>query len=93
MICNCLNEVKDKLAEKLTPKEKVVNFKCDWKDRVLRFDGGCGVGLYIESSYTKIKKDGSLYANKTTNSNFVAMSFCPFCGSSLKIKKDTEQAK
>lgn len=88
MNCNCLNEVKEKLSEKLTPKEKVVNFKCDWKDQVLRFDGGCGVGLYIEYSYTKIKKDGSLYANKTTNSTFVAMSYCPFCGKTLKKEEN-----
>lgn len=84
MNCNCLNEMKEKLAERLKPKRAVVDFKCDWKDKVFRFDGGCGVGLYIESSYRNIKKDGSLYANKTTNSNFVAMSYCPFCGESLK---------
>lgn len=84
MNCNCLNEVKEKLAEKLKPNEEVLNFKCDWKGTVLRFDGGCGVGLYIESEYIKIKKDGTPFANKTKNENFVAMSFCPFCGKSLK---------
>lgn len=88
MNCDCLNDVKNKLSEKLTPKEKVVNFKCNWKDQVFRFDGGCGVGLYIESSYIKIKKDGTLYANKTIKSLFVAMSYCPFCGKSLKKEEN-----
>lgn len=85
-MCNCLIEVKEKLAEKLKPKKEVLDFKCSWKGEVLRFDSGCGVGLYIESEYRSIKKDGTPFANKTKNENFIAMSFCPFCGQSLKVK-------
>lgn len=84
MNCNCLEKVKGELEEVLKPKKEVLDFKCDWKGRVFRFDGGCDVGLYIESEYRSIKKDGTPYANKTKNENFVAMSFCPFCGKSLK---------
>ena len=88
MNCNCLNELKEKLAEQLKPKTEALDFKCDWKGSVFRFDGGCGVGLYIESEYRNIKKDGTPFANKTKNEKFVAMSFCPFCGKSLKKEED-----
>lgn len=84
MNCNCLEKMKNEISEHLKPKEKVLDFKCDWKGQVLRFDGGCGVGLYIEKSYRRIKKDGTPFANKTKDSHFVAMSYCPFCGESLK---------
>ena len=90
-MCNCLETVLKKLEGQLKPKGKVLDFKCDWQGRVLRFDGGCGVGLYVESEYRNIKKDGTPFANKKKNSNFVAMSFCPFCGESLKVENKAKK--
>jgi hypothetical protein len=84
-MCNCLETVLEKVKEQIKPKHEVLDFKCDWKGQVLRFDGGCGVGLYIEQEYRNIKKDGTPYANKNKDEHFIAMSFCPFCGESLKV--------
>lgn len=90
MKCNCLEEVLEKVSEQLKPKQKVLDFKCDWKGRVLRFDGGCGVGLYVSKEYTNIKKDGTPYKNKTKDEHFIAMSYCPFCGKSLKNESEVQ---
>ncbi len=84
-MCNCIETVLEEIKEKLKPKKEVLEFKVDWQGRVLRFDGGCGVGLYAESEYRDIKKNGDPFLNKTKDKHFVAMSFCPFCGESLKI--------
>lgn len=84
MMCNCFNEVLQKIEDRLRPKNKVLDFKVDWKGKVFRLDGGLGVGLYVESEYRKIKKDGTPFSNKTKSDHFVGMSFCPFCGKSLK---------
>lgn len=87
MACNCLKTVLEKIEVQLKPKREVLDFKIKWKGSVLRFDGGCGVGLYIESEYRDIKKDGSSYKNLTKSDNFVAMSYCPFCGVGFKEKE------
>lgn len=83
-MCDCFKRILEEVEPKIKPKNKVEDFKIDWADKVLRFDGGLGVGLYIESEYYKIKKDGCKFANKTKNKNFMALSFCPFCGESVK---------
>ena len=84
MKCNCLETVLEEIKISLKPKQEVLDFKCDWKGQVLRFDGGCGVGLYIEKEYRCIKKDGTPFSKIKKDDHFVAMSFCPFCGESLK---------
>ena len=78
-MCNCFTETLEKINEKIKPKN-CEEFESDWKGKILRFDGGFGVGLYVDSEYYKIKKNGDRFQNKTKNSNFIAMSFCPFCG-------------
>ena len=84
-MCNCFKEILEEISDKI--KEKVpknaTEYECDWKGRVLRFDGGLGVGLYVEHGYRNVKKDGSPYSNKKKESNFVALSFCPFCGEKI----------
>ena len=87
-MCNCLKRVLKELEPKLKPKEEVLEFKIGWKGQVLRFDGGCPVGLYVESEYRSVKVNGTPYKNMTKNENFVAMSFCPFCGESLTESSD-----
>ena len=88
-MCNCLKDTLGKIEVKLKeviPKD-VKEFKIGWQGEVFRFDGGCGVGLYVEYEFRKTKSNGTLYANKTKNNSFVSMSFCPFCGESLKLIK------
>ena len=89
-MCKCfetvLNNISEKVKESL-PKNSV-EFKCDWKGKVLRFDGGLGIGLYIEHDHRNVKNDGTLYKNKKKEENFVALSFCPFCGEDLKEDND-----
>ena len=85
-MCNCFDMVLSRVTEKLKPKKEVAGFKTDWKGQVLRLDGGCGIGLYVESEFYNIKKDGTLFANKTKDSHFIALSFCPFCGEKLEVK-------
>lgn len=87
-MCNCLETVLTDIAKKLKPKRDVLDFKVSWQGRVFRFDGGCGVGLYVESEYINIKVDGTPYKSRTKNKNFVAMLFCPFCGENLEIPKE-----
>jgi len=88
MQCNCFETVLENVSKVLKPKKEVLDFKCDWKGQVLRFDGGCGVGLYVEKEYRSIKKDGTPFANKTKDEHFIALSFCPFCGKSLKEEEE-----
>ncbi len=83
-MCDCLKTVLEKIEGNLKPKGEVLDFKIRWKGQVLRFDGGCPVGLYVESEYRNIKNNGTPYKNLTKSEKFVAMSFCPFCGESLK---------
>ena len=87
-MCNCLNTVLEKTEEKLKPSKKILDWKIYWKDQVFRFDGGCGVGLRIAYEYRLLKKDGTPMKNLRKNDIFIAMSFCPFCGESLKEAKD-----
>jgi len=84
-MCDCFETTLEKISEKIKENipKKAIEYKCDWKGRVLRFDGGLGVGLYVESEYRNIKKDSTPYANKKTVSNFVALSYCPFCGEKI----------
>lgn len=82
--CNCFERVLKEIEPKLKPGDDVLDWKIDWQGQVMRFDGGCGIGLYVESEFRHTKKDGTPYRNLTKNSNFIAMSFCPFCGESLK---------
>ena len=86
-MCNCLDVVLNKVSENLKQKKEVLDFTCDWKGKVLRFDGGCGVGLYIEREYRSIKKDGTPFSNKTKSEHFVALSYCPFCGQKIEKEK------
>lgn len=86
-MCDCLETVLEKIAPKMQPKKEVKDFKVDWANRIFRFDGGVGVGLYAEATYYNIKKNGTTFAKKTLVKNFVAMSFCPFCGQKLESDK------
>jgi len=82
-MCNCLERILKEVEPKIKPKNEVLDFKIGWKGEVMRFDGGCGVGLYVESEYRNIKTNGEPYRLATKKENFIAMSFCPFCGESL----------
>lgn len=95
-MCDCLKTVLEKITPMMQPKKEVKDFRIDWADRVWRLDGGVGVGLYIEATYYGIKKNGDTFANKTTKRNFVAMTFCPFCGQKFKkgeplLEEDTDE--
>lgn len=79
-MCDCLKTVLEKITPMMQPKKEVKDFRIDWADRVLRMDGGVGVGLYVEATYYNIKKNGDTFANKTNVKRFVVMSYCPFCG-------------
>ena len=81
-MCDCFKTVLEKIEPMIKP-EKCEEFSFDWRDRVLRFDGGIGVGLYVQAEYYKVKKDGSKFANKTKDSRFMALSYCPFCGEKI----------
>ena len=80
--CNCLNETLDKISSLVQEKipKNAEEYSIDWRGRVLRFDGGVGVGLSVEFEYRNMKKDGTPYAKMKKESRFVAMDFCPFCG-------------
>lgn len=95
MMCDCLKKVLENITPKMQPKKEVKDFKIDWADRVWRFDGGVGVGLYVEATYYNIKKNGDTFANRTKDRMFVAMTFCPFCGQKFEkgeplLKEDTD---
>ena len=89
-MCNCLDETLNQISKKVkeTIPLKAIDYKCDWKGKVFRFDGGCGVGLYVDYEYRNVKTNGEPYKNKNKDSSFVAMSFCPFCGESLEKKNN-----
>lgn len=91
-MCNCLEETLDKVNEKIKERvpKKATEFKSDWKGKVFRFDGGCGVGLYIEWEYRNAKKDGTPYANKKKEESFIALTFCPFCGEKMGKPKNAK---
>ena len=83
-MCDCLETVLKNVEDQVKPKEQVLDWKADWKDSVFRFDGGCGVGLRVEYEYRHIKKDKTPYKNLKKSDVFIAMSYCPFCGKSMK---------
>ncbi|MCK4500238.1 hypothetical protein KAU11_07060 [Candidatus Babeliales bacterium] len=87
-MCNCfentLERIRDKIKENIPTN--AIEYECDWKGKVFRFDGGLGIGLYVEYEYRNIKKDSTPYANKKRESNFIALSYCPFCGEKI-VKK------
>lgn len=86
-MCECFQKTLGKIELLVKPYE-CNDFKIDWSGRILRFDGGFGVGLYVEAEYYKIKKNGEQFANKSKDKRFVALSFCPFCGKSLNSDKN-----
>lgn len=85
--CGCFERILQEVTPLVRAENEVEDFKIDWRDSVFRFDGGCGIGLYIRAEYYKIKKNGDKFANKTKDDRFIALSFCPFCGEKLKAKR------
>ena len=78
-----LDKVKAMAAEQLKDTKMVEgSFKIDWRNRVWFLDGGISapVALYLDSSYTPLKKDGTPAKNKKKLENGFKMSHCQFCG-------------
>ncbi len=86
-MCDCFDRILKEIKPRLKPKQEVIEFKINWKGQVMRFDGGCGIGLYVETEFRHVKTDGTPYKNLTKKENFIALSYCPFCGESLEKDK------
>ncbi len=88
--CKCFDQVIEKVNEQLKqqlPEKESETFRSRWKNQSIFLQAGAmseKVALPIEYEYQKFKKSGEAYKNITRDSISVTMSYCPFCGCSLK---------
>ena len=88
--CKCFDEILEKVTENLKgqlPEREAASFDAEWQNKSIVLgekELTTRIGLPISYEFQKIKKSGEPYKNLTKDSIKVMMSYCPFCGESLK---------
>lgn len=89
----CFDVMLDKVAENLRqqlPEKERASFKAQWENRAFVIEGDVmttKIGLPVSYEYQKLKKSGEPHKSLTKGDVKMMMSYCPFCGESLKEKE------
>lgn len=95
MACNCFNVIAEKLKTKLVNALNIEPRQitdCGWENEsfILGETLRCDVPLQYAVKFKKIRKDGTFFANKTTEIISVHLTFCPFCGKKITDPSDSQ---
>ncbi len=88
--CKCFGVILEKVTENLRnqlPEKEQESFKARWENEALVMEDNSmalKVGIPVSYEYQKLKKSGEPMKNRTRDSVKLLMSYCPFCGCSLK---------
>lgn len=91
-MCNCINEIGEKIEAKLMDEvpdgaEISKGFDTGWDGTVMLLGTGkLHVMLKYKLAYRIKRKNGEMAKNKTHSECSVAMSYCPFCGEKQEAK-------
>lgn len=88
--CKCFDVMLEKVTENLReqlPEKEQASFKAQWENRAFVIEDDAmttKIGLPVSYEYQKLKKSGEPHKNLTKGDVKMMMSYCPFCGCSLK---------
>lgn len=97
--CKCFDEILAKVTENLkgqVPESERESFEASWENQAIVVTDDAlvtKIGLPVRYEYRRVKKSGEPYKAATKGSVNMMMSYCPFCGTSLKdLQRSKEQA-
>jgi len=88
--CKCFNVMLEKVSENLRgqlPAKEAESLKARWGNEALVMEENSmtlKIGIPVAYEYQKLKKSGEPQKNRTKKEVKLMMSYCPFCGISLK---------
>lgn len=92
--CKCFDTMMEKISENLRnqlPEKERESFKARWENEALVMEENSmtlKVGIPVSYEYQKLKKSGEPQKNRTKGDVKIMMSYCPFCGVSMKDEKE-----
>jgi len=92
--CDCLKTFLAKITENLKgqlSEKESATFRAEWQNAALIFEGNAmvmKVSVPVAYNYQRFKKSGEPHKNLTRDTVNMLMSYCPFCGCSLKSDEE-----
>lgn len=92
--CKCFDTMMEKISENLRnqlPAKERESFKARWENEALVMEENSmtlKVGIPVSYEYQKLKKSGEPMKNRTKGDVKIMMSYCPFCGESVKGEQE-----